>query len=92
MSSIFHVLTELLFISLTEMFTQIISPFISMYGILYVCGVHTLEYEHVCALLCAHVEAKAGLWVCSSNISYLIALREGLSLSWKFAVPAVLAA
>lgn len=74
------------------MFTQIISPFFCMYGKLYVWGVHTLECEHMCALLCAHVEAEAGLWVCSSIIFYLIALRGGLSLSWKFAVPALLAA
>lgn len=62
MSSIFHVLTELLFVSLTERFTQIIFPsFVCM--VYCMCGVHTLEYEHVCALLCAHVAAKAGLCV-----------------------------
>lgn len=75
------------------MFIQIISPFL-VCMVYYVCvgGVHTLEYEHMCALLCAHVEAEAGLWVCSSIIFSLIALRGGLSLSWEFAVPAVLAA
>lgn len=52
-SRIFHVLTELLLISLTEMFTQIISPFfVCMVYCMCVGGTHTWIWTYVCPFVC----------------------------------------
>lgn len=54
-SRIFHVLTELLFISLTEMFTQIISPF-------FVCMVNCMcgGYTHLNMNICVPFVCTCG--------------------------------
>lgn len=49
---IFHVFTKLLFISLTEMFTQIISPFLCIWYIVCVWGTHTSIWTCVCPFVC----------------------------------------